>query len=147
MKGRSCAVSNIVVSPILKRNRFNINQVIIYKINNILKRLFGWNDFFYICSDFVNENYLWKYGIHLTSEESSFLLNDFINYLNGNVNRRISLMTKGCIIENNTDIKENHVHFSNKRCLISQKLISNSNSLSKSNTVHCRAKKKTEWTI
>lgn len=51
-------------------------------------------------------------------------------------------MTKGCIIENNTDIKENHVHFSNKRCLISQKLISNSNSLSKSNTVHCRAKKK-----
>ena len=53
-------------------------------------------------------------------------------------------MTKGCIIENNTDIKENHVHFSNKRCLISQKLIFNSNSLSKSNTVHCRAKKKTE---
>lgn len=42
-------------------------------------------------------------------------------------------MTKGCIIENNTDIKENHVYFSNKRCLISQKLISNSNSSSKSN--------------
>ena len=43
-------------------------------------------------------------------------------------------MTKGCDIEKNIDIKENPVHVTKERSSISQKLISNSNSSSKSNT-------------
>ena len=45
LKRRPFGVSNIAVSSILKRNRFNINQVI-YQVNNILKRLCRLNDFF-----------------------------------------------------------------------------------------------------
>ena len=87
-KCRSYLVSNIAVSSILKRSSFNINQVI-YQVNNILKRLCRINDFSYICNDLVNENYLWKDGLHLTNEGSSLLLNNFINYLNGNGNNSI----------------------------------------------------------
>ena len=43
-------------------------------------------------------------------------------------------MTKSCDIERNIDIKENQVQVTKERCSISQKLISNSNSSSKSNT-------------
>ena len=43
-------------------------------------------------------------------------------------------MTKSCDIERNIDIKENHVQVTKERCSISQNLISNSNSSSKSNT-------------
>ena len=43
-------------------------------------------------------------------------------------------MTKSCDIEKNIDIKENQVQVTKERCSISQKLISNSNSSSKSNT-------------
>ena len=43
-------------------------------------------------------------------------------------------MTKGCDIEKHIDIKENPVQVTKERCSISQKLISNSNSSSKSNT-------------
>ena len=43
-------------------------------------------------------------------------------------------MTKGCDIDENIDIKENPVQVTKERCSISQKLISNSNSSSKSNT-------------
>ena len=43
-------------------------------------------------------------------------------------------MTKGCNIEKNIDITENPVQVTKERCSISQKLISNSNSSSKSNT-------------
>ena len=87
-KCRCYGVSNIAVSSILKRSSFNINQVI-YQVNNILKRLCRINDFSYICNDLVNENYLWKDGLHLTNEGSSLLLNNFINYLNGNGNNSI----------------------------------------------------------
>ena len=43
-------------------------------------------------------------------------------------------MTKGCDIENNIDIKKYPVHVAKERCWISQKVIFNSNSSSKSNT-------------
>ena len=43
-------------------------------------------------------------------------------------------MTNDCDIERNIDIKENQVQVTRERCSIFQKLISNSNSLSKSNT-------------
>ena len=43
-------------------------------------------------------------------------------------------MTKDCDIEKNKDIQENPVHVTNQRCPISQKLISNLNNSSKSNT-------------
>ena len=43
-------------------------------------------------------------------------------------------MTKGCDIEKNIDIKENPVQVTKEKCSISQKLISNPNSSSKSNT-------------
>ena len=46
-------------------------------------------DFFQICNDLVNENYLWKDGHHLTNEGASLLFINFINYLNGNVNNSI----------------------------------------------------------
>ena len=64
-------------------------------------------NFFYKCNDLVSNNYLPKDGLHLTHEGLSLLLNNFINYLNGNVNNNIWLMTKGCDMENNLDIKEN----------------------------------------
>ena len=94
LKCRYNGVSNIAVSSILKRNSFNINQII-YLVNNILKKLCRINDCFYICNDLVNKNYLWKDGLHLTNEGSSLLLNSFINYLIGNV------LTKGRDIEKN----------------------------------------------
>ena len=121
MKCRSYGVSNIEVSSILKRSSFNINQVI-YQVNNILKRLCRINDFSYICNDLVNENYLWKDGLHLTNEGSSLLLNNFINYLNGNGNSSIWQMTKGCDIEKDIDIKKNPVQVTKERCSIPQKL-------------------------
>ena len=43
-------------------------------------------------------------------------------------------MTKGCDIEENIDIKQNSFEVAKEGCSISQKLISSSNSLSKSNT-------------
>ena len=43
-------------------------------------------------------------------------------------------MTKSCDIERNIDITENQVQVTKERCSISQKLVSNSNSSSKSNT-------------
>ena len=88
LKCRSYGASNIAVSSILKRSSFNSNRVI-YHVNNILKRLCSINDFSYICNNLVNENYLWKDGLHLTNEGSSLLLNNFINYLNGNGNNSI----------------------------------------------------------
>ena len=42
-------------------------------------------------------------------------------------------MTKSCDIARNTDIKENQVQVTKEKCSISQKLISDSNSSSKSN--------------
>ena len=47
------------------------------------------NDFFHICNDLINENYLWKDGLHLTNEGSSPFLTNFINCLNRNVNNDI----------------------------------------------------------
>ena len=43
-------------------------------------------------------------------------------------------MTKNCGIEKNIDIKEYPVQVTKKRCSISQKLISNADSICKSNT-------------
>ena len=43
-------------------------------------------------------------------------------------------MTKSCDVERNIDITENQVQVTKERCSISQKLVSNSNSSSKSNT-------------
>ena len=108
LKCKSNRKSNIAVSSILKRNTFNIIQVI-YQVNNILKGLCRANDFFYICNGLVNENHLWKNVLHLTNEGSSLLLDNFINYLNGNVNNNIWLMTKGWNTKNKADIKENLV--------------------------------------
>ena len=104
LKCKSYGKSNIVVPSTLKRN-FNIIQVI-YQVNNILKRLCRPNDLFYKCDGLVNENPLWKDVIHLTNEGPSLLLNNFINYLNGNVNNNIWLMTKSCNTQNQVDIKE-----------------------------------------
>ena len=104
LKCKSYGKSNIVVPSTLKRN-FNIIQVI-YQVNNILKRLCRPNDLFYICDGLINENPLWKDVIHLTNEGPSLLLNNFINYLNGNVNNNIWLMTKSCNTQNQVDIKE-----------------------------------------
>ena len=126
LKHKSNGKSNIAVSSILKRNSFNIIQVI-YQVNNILK---GWcrpNDFFYICNGLVNENHLWKDVLHLTNEGSSLLLDNFINYLNGNVNNNIWLMTKGCNTQNKVDIKENLVSVPKEKFSISQKVIFTSN--------------------
>ena len=108
LKCKSYGKSNIAVSSILKINSFNIIQVI-YRVNNISKRLCRRNDFFYICNGLVNENHLWKDVLHLTNEGSSLLINNFISYFNGNVNNNIWLMTKGCDTENKVDIKENLV--------------------------------------
>ena len=68
MKCRSYGVSDVVVSSILKVNSFDIKQVI-YKANNTLKCVCKLNDFFGMCNDLINENYLWKDGLHLKYEE------------------------------------------------------------------------------
>ena len=81
LKCRTNGLSNAAVSFILKRNSFNMNQVI-YQLNRILKRFFSINDFFYLCNDEINENYLWKDGLDLIYEGSSLLLNNVINYFN-----------------------------------------------------------------
>ena len=86
-------------------------KIFLQHFSNHIRRL---NDFFYICNDLVNENYFWKDGLQLTNESLSFLLNDFINNLNQNVNKNIWPMTKGCDIENNIDIKENPVQVAKK---------------------------------
>ena len=83
LKCRSYGISNIAVSSILKISGFNINQVI-YQVNNILKPLCRINEFSNIYNNSGNENHLWKDALHLTNEGSSLLLNNFINYLNGN---------------------------------------------------------------
>ena len=88
LKCRSYRVSNTAVSSILERSSLNINQLI-YQVNNKLKGLCRINNFSYICNHLVNENYLWKDGLHLTNEGSFLLLNNYINYLNGNGNNSI----------------------------------------------------------
>ena len=141
LKFTSYAVSNIAVSFILKRSSFNINQGI-YQVNNILKLLCRISDFSYICNYLVNEKYLWKEGLHQTNEGSYLLLDNFINYLNGNGNSSIWLMTKSYNIEKSIDIKKNQV--TKERCSISQKLISYSNSSSKSKTECIKQLKKSQ---
>ena len=51
-------------------------------------------------------------------------------------------MTKGCDIKENIDIKQKSFYVAKERCAICQKLISNSNSSSKSNTQCIRDVKK-----
>ena len=53
-------------------------------------------------------------------------------------------MTMGCDVEKNIDMKENPVKVTKERCFISQKLISNPNSSSKSNTECITELKKVE---
>ena len=53
-------------------------------------------------------------------------------------------MTKDCDIENNIDIKENPVQVAEERCSVSQKLIFNLNSSSKSNAERITELKKVE---
>ena len=72
------------------------------------------NDFFYVFNDVANESYLWKDGLHLTNEGSSLFLDSFLNYVIGDRDNSIWLMTKGCDIDKNIGIKENPLQLAKK---------------------------------
>ena len=77
--GVKCKVyktSNIAILSILVRSDPKINQVI-KQVNRLLQGLCKTNNFYLICNNAIDNTFLWKDGLHLTSK----LSDNFLEYL------------------------------------------------------------------
>ena len=82
VKCKAYKVSNIAISSILVRSDPNINQVI-KQDNRLLKRLCKTNNFYFICSNAIDNTFVWKDGLHLIYDGISKLTDNFLEYLTG----------------------------------------------------------------
>ena len=81
MKCRYYVVESIAISSVLVRNNNNLNKLI-RRVSISLKHLYKVYGFDFICNDKIGKDLLWRGGLHLTDEGTSFLANNFLNFLN-----------------------------------------------------------------
>ena len=74
-------VESIAISSVLVRNDNNLNKLI-RGVNISLKHLCKVYGFDFICNDRIGKDLLWRDGLHLTDEGTSFLATNFLNFLN-----------------------------------------------------------------
>ena len=81
LKCRYDGVESIALSSVLVRNDNNLNKLI-RGVNISLKHLCKVYGFDFICNDRIGKDLLWRNGLHVTDEGTSFLTNKFLNFLN-----------------------------------------------------------------
>ena len=81
LKCRYYGVESIAISSVLVRNHNNLNKLI-REVNISLKHLCKVYGFDFICNDRIGKDLLWRDGLHLTDEGTSFLATNFLNFLN-----------------------------------------------------------------
>ena len=80
VKCKAYKVSNIAITSILVRSDPKVNQVI-KQVNRLLQVLCKTNNFYFICSNAIDNTFLWKERLHLTYEGISKLYDNFLEYL------------------------------------------------------------------
>ena len=78
---KNYGVNDVVISSILVKKNPNLN-VLIRRVNNLLRDLCSMNGFGYICNDAITTEYLWKDGIHLQDLGTNILSSNFIKFVN-----------------------------------------------------------------
>ena len=78
-KCRYCGVESIANSFVLVKNHNNFN-IIIRGVNISLKHLCKVYRFDFICNDRIGKNLLWRDGLHLAEEGTSFLATNFFEF-------------------------------------------------------------------
>ena len=74
-------VESIAISSVLVRNDNNLNKLI-RGVNISLKHLCRVYGFDFICNDRIGKDLLWRDDLHLTDGGTSFLVINFLNFLN-----------------------------------------------------------------
>ena len=82
LKCRYYGVEGIAISSVLVRNDNNLNKLI-REINISLKHLCKVYGLDLLCNNRIGKDLLWRDGIHLTDEGTSFLAINFLIHLNG----------------------------------------------------------------
>ena len=78
---RYYGVESIAISSVLVTNDNNLNKLI-RGVNISLKHLCKVYGFDFICNDRIGKDLLWRDDLHLTDEGTSFLVINFLNFLN-----------------------------------------------------------------
>ena len=81
LKCRYDGVESIALSSVLVRNDNNLNKLI-RGVNISLKHLCKVYGFDFICNDRIGKDLLWRDGLHLTDEGTTFLAINFLTFLN-----------------------------------------------------------------
>ena len=81
LKCRYYSVESITISSVLVKNDNNLNKLM-WGVNISLKHLCKVYGFDFIFNDRIGKDLLWQDGLHLTDEGTSFLANNFLNFLN-----------------------------------------------------------------
>ena len=81
LKCRYDGVESIALSSVLIRNDNNLNKLI-RGVNISLKHLCKVYGFDFICNDRIGKDLLWRDDLHLTDGGTSFLVINFLNFLN-----------------------------------------------------------------
>ena len=81
LKCRYDGVESIALSSVLVRNDNNLNKLI-RGVNISLKHLCKVYGFDFICNDRIGKDLLWRDDLHLTDGGTSFLVINFLNFLN-----------------------------------------------------------------
>ena len=81
LKCRYYGIESIDISSVLVRNNNNLNKLI-RGVNISLKHLCKVYGFDFICNDRIGKDLLWRDGLHLADEGTSFLAINFLNFLN-----------------------------------------------------------------
>ena len=70
-----------ILLSVLVRNDNNLNKLI-REVNISLKHSWKVYGFDFICNDRIGKDLLWRDGLHLTYEGTSFVAINFFNFLN-----------------------------------------------------------------
>ena len=81
LKCRYYGVESIAILSVFIRNDNNLNKLIL-GVNISLKNLCKVYGFDFIRNDRIGKDLLWRDGLHLTDEGTSFLAITFLNFLN-----------------------------------------------------------------
>ena len=81
LKCRYYSVESIAILSVFVRNDNNLNKLI-RGVNISLKHLCKVYGFDFICNDRIGKDLLWRDDLHLTDGGTSFLVINFLNFLN-----------------------------------------------------------------
>ena len=74
-------VESIAISSLLVTNDNNLNKLV-RGVNISLKHLCKVYGFDFVCNDRIGKDLSWRDALHLTDEGTSFLVINFLNFLN-----------------------------------------------------------------